>query len=61
MAKVIKGVVNSKFAEIAIDMHLKAAFDEMQELMDEFLILRDQASVSTPTIDKLREATLGIG
>jgi 2-dehydropantoate 2-reductase len=60
MAKAMKGVVNSKFAEVAIGMHLKAAFDEMRELMDEFMILRNQTSVSTPTIDKLRESTRGI-
>ena len=52
----IEGIINSKYAEIAFGMHIQASFDEMQELMREFISFRDRTSVSTPSIDGLCRA-----
>lgn len=52
-ANVLKQVFNSKFAEIAMMMHVDAAKDEMIELGNEFKTLIDQTSVKTPNLDEL--------
>jgi|GEM_PF-461654 len=52
--KIFQGMFNSKYAEIAFAMHLKAAADELRELANEFKILVDKSSVKTPHIDRLR-------
>ena len=52
-ANVLKQVFNSKFAEIAMMMHVNAAKDEMIELGNEFKTLIDQTSVKTPNLDEL--------
>lgn len=52
-ANVLKQVFNSKFAEIAMMMHVKAAKDEMIELGKEFKTLIDQTSIKTHNLDEL--------
>jgi 2-dehydropantoate 2-reductase len=53
-AKVLAGLLNSRFAEIAYAMHARAAADEMKCLADEFKVLIDRTSLPTPNIDSLR-------
>ncbi len=50
---VLKQLFNSKFAEVAMMMHARAAADEMQELAGEFKTLKDQTSIKTPNLDEL--------
>jgi 2-dehydropantoate 2-reductase len=50
---ILKGVFNSRFAEIAMMMHANAARDEMMELGNEFKTLKNQTSVKTPNLDEL--------
>jgi 2-dehydropantoate 2-reductase len=50
----VKGLLESKFAEVAYAMHAKAARDEMEELVREFQELTARTSVDTPNIDTLR-------
>ncbi len=50
----VKGMLSSKFAEIAFSMHAKSARDEMREIADELRELATQASVETPNLDELR-------
>jgi len=50
---VLKKVFNSKFAEVAMMMHVNAAKDEMNELGNEFKTLKNQTSVKTPNLDEL--------
>jgi 2-dehydropantoate 2-reductase len=52
-AKALRGLLGSKFAEVAYAMHAKAAQDEMKELADEFRSLIEATSVETPNIDQL--------
>lgn len=52
--KVVQGLLESKFAEVAFALHVRAARDEMRELADEFQNLINKTSVETPNIDKLR-------
>lgn len=51
--KAVKGLLESKFAEVAFAMHAKAARDEMEELAREFKELSGKASVETPNLDAL--------
>lgn len=51
----LKGLLESKFAEVAFGMHAKAARDEMQELAREFRELIEMTSVDTPNIDAFSE------
>jgi 2-dehydropantoate 2-reductase len=51
----LKGLLNSKFAEVAFAMHAKAARDEMEELAREFHALTESTSIDTPNIDTLRK------
>jgi len=53
-AKVLAGLLRSRFAEIAFAQHAGAAADEMTCLAEEFKTLIDQASLATPSIDTLR-------
>ena len=53
-AKVLRGLLNSRFAEIAFAQHAKVAVDEMRSLADEFKTLIDRTSLPTPNIDRLR-------
>ena len=50
----VKGLLESKFAEVAFAMHAKAARDEMEDLAREFQELTARTSVDTPNIDTLR-------
>ena len=50
----VKGLLQSKFAEVAFAMHAKAARDEMEDLAREFQELTAKTSVATPNIDTLR-------
>jgi 2-dehydropantoate 2-reductase len=53
-ARVLAGLLNSRYAEIAFAQHAKAARDEMRCLAEEFKILIDRTSLPTPNIDRLR-------
>lgn len=50
----VKGLLESKFAEVAFAMHAKAARDEMAALTGEFQALSARTSVDTPNMDALR-------
>jgi 2-dehydropantoate 2-reductase len=52
--KILRRLLDSRFAEIAYAQHAKAGHDEMRSLADEFKSLIDQASLPTPNIDSLR-------
>ena len=52
--KAVKGLLESRFAEVAFAMHAKAARDEMKELAREFQELTARTSIDTPNIDTLR-------
>ncbi len=54
MMMAVKGLLESKFAEVAFALHAKAARDEMEELASEFQELTAKTSIDTPNIDKLR-------
>ena len=54
MIKAVKGMLRSKFAEVAFAMHARAARDEMKDLAGEFKELTAKTSVDTPNIDALR-------
>lgn len=51
----VKGLFESKFAEVAFAMHAKAARDEMKALACEFKELITKTSVDTPNIDALTD------
>lgn len=51
--KILKLVFKSKFAEIAMMMHVNAAKDEMLELGNELITLKNMASINTPNLDEL--------
>ena len=53
LINILKGVFNSKFAEVAMMMHANAARDEMLELGSEFKTLTNQTKVQTPNLDEL--------
>lgn len=50
----VKGVLGSKFAEVAFAMHARAARGEMEDLAREFQELIARTPVDTPNIDRLR-------
>ena len=51
--KILKFVFKSKFAEIAMMMHVNAAKDEMLELGNELQTLKNQTSIKTPNLVEL--------
>jgi 2-dehydropantoate 2-reductase len=51
----VKGLLESKFAEVAFALHAKAARDEMEDLAGEFQELTARTSVETPNIDTLKK------
>ena len=51
----VKGLLGSKFAEVAFAMHAKAARDEMEALSHEFQELTTETLVDTPNIDTMRD------
>jgi 2-dehydropantoate 2-reductase len=50
---ILKKVFNSKFAEVAMMMHVKSAGDEMIELGNEFRKLAERSKMETPNLDEL--------
>ena len=54
----VKGLLESKFAEVAFSMHAEAARDEMTVLAREFQELARKTSVDTRNIDTLRSFIL---
>ncbi len=53
LTKILRQVFNSKFAEVAMMMHVNAATDEMAELAKELIALQRQSGVPTPYFEKL--------
>ena len=53
LVQVLSKVFNSKFSEVAMMMHVRAATDEMVELSKEFYSLKSQSEVKTPNLDEL--------
>lgn len=53
LINILKKVFDSKFAEIAMMMHVNSAKDEMFELGKEFKSLTEQTSVPTPHLNEL--------
>lgn len=53
LVKILSKVFDSKFAEVAMMMHVNAAGDEMAELTREFRALKMESGVMTPFFDKL--------
>ena len=51
--KILQKVFDSKFAEVAMMMHVNAAQDEMIELGNEILDLKDDSNVYAPHLDKI--------
>ena len=57
----LKGMMGSRFAEIAFAIHARAALDEMLELAQDFKALVDQSGLETPNIDVLRSYAIEAG
>ena len=53
IVKILHKVFASKFAEVAMMMHVNAAGDEMTTLWEEFRSLIDQTDIETPNFDIL--------
>ena len=53
LIKILQQVFNSKFAEVAVMMHVKAAKDEMLELGSDFKTLVSQTKINTPNFNEL--------
>ena len=51
----VKGLLESRFAEVAFAMHAEAARDEMRALADDFQTLTAQTSVATPNMQTLTD------
>ena len=49
---ILRQLFSSKFAEVAMMMHVNAAKDEMAVLADEFRILKGQSGLDTPSFDR---------
>lgn len=55
LIKGIQKTFSTKFAEIAIAMHARAAADEFKELSDEFAALAQKTTVKAPNIYKIKD------
>jgi 2-dehydropantoate 2-reductase len=53
LINILKKLFNSKFAEVAMMMHVNAAKDEMIELGKEFKTLISQTDIKTPNLEEL--------
>jgi 2-dehydropantoate 2-reductase len=53
LVNILKKLFNSKFAEVAMMMHVRAARDEMIELGNELMTLKAKTSVKTPNLERL--------
>lgn len=58
LSSILSKVFNSKFAEVAMMMHVRAARDEMIELANEFKLLQKGTDIPTPNLDALFEVIL---
>ena len=56
LINILKKVFDSKFAEVAMMMHVKAAGDEMAELGNEFTMLSGRSKMETPNLDELLDS-----
>ncbi len=56
LISILKKVFNSKFAEVAMMMHVNAAGDEMLELGNEFRKLTERSKMKTPNLDELLDS-----
>lgn len=55
LTKILSKVFNSKFARVAMMMHVNAAKDEMAELNREFMALQERSGVPTPFFEELMD------
>ncbi len=55
LVRILTRVFGSKFAEVAMMMHVNAAKDEMMELAREFKSLQTESDVETPFLDKVTD------
>jgi hypothetical protein len=53
LIKILQQVFNSKFAEVAMMMHVNTAKDEMLELGNDFKTLINKTSIDTPNFNEL--------
>lgn len=53
LVKILGKVFDSKFAEVAMMMHVKAAKDEMVELIREFRSLQSKSTIATSNLDEM--------
>ncbi len=56
LISILKKVFSSKFAEVAMMMHVNAAGDEMAELGYEFRRLTERSKMETPNLDELLDS-----
>ena len=56
LTNILSKVLDSKFAEVAMMMHVRAATDEMIELTKEFNLLKARSGVKTPNLNELMHA-----
>ena len=56
--RALKGLLQSRFAEVAFAMHAGAARDEMGALASELRALAEKTSIETPNTDWLRSLTV---
>ena len=58
LIQILSKVFSSKFSEVAMMMHVRAAKDEMAELAKEFYTLKNKSEVKTPNLDELMRVIL---
>jgi 2-dehydropantoate 2-reductase len=51
--KILRSVLKTKFAEVAMMMHVNSARDEMKELGKEFTLLKNKTSVDASNLEEL--------
>ena len=57
LINILKKLFNSKFAEVAMMMHVRAARDEMIEIGNELLTLQARTSIQIPNLEELINVT----
>ena len=53
MLNVFKRFFRSRFVEVAFGLHARAIGDELIEMMEEFLELKQKTGLQTPYLDEL--------
>jgi hypothetical protein len=53
MVPLLQQLLDTKYAELVIARHANVARDEMKQIADEFRVLAHDASLPTPSIDRL--------